>query len=66
METAFKGMGYKVQVHELSDYHDDYGLEGVDDDGDDEQGVDEDGEGGDGIDDSDDGSEGSYDSEDSD
>ncbi|KAF7558060.1 hypothetical protein G7046_g5890 [Stylonectria norvegica] len=26
METAFKGMGYKVQTHELSYFHDDYGL----------------------------------------
>ncbi|KAI8710635.1 Mitochondrial presequence protease [Fusarium sp. LHS14.1] len=26
MKTAFQGMGYKVQTHELSDFHDDYGL----------------------------------------
>ncbi|RSL40248.1 hypothetical protein CEP54_016162 [Fusarium duplospermum] len=26
METAFQGMGYKVKTHELSYFHDDYGL----------------------------------------
>lgn len=31
METAFKGMGYKVQSHELSHFHDDYGLKPDDD-----------------------------------
>lgn len=37
METAFKGMGYKVQTHELSHFHDDYGLKTGDDDEDEEE-----------------------------
>ncbi|KAK5993948.1 hypothetical protein PT974_07386 [Cladobotryum mycophilum] len=37
METAIKEMGYKVQTHELSYYHDDYGLEAGDDDEDDDE-----------------------------
>ncbi|KAI5461624.1 Metalloenzyme, LuxS/M16 peptidase-like protein [Mariannaea sp. PMI_226] len=53
METAFKGMGYKVQTHELSYFHDDYGLKPDDD----EEEEDEEHE------DELDGSEGSYDSE---
>ncbi|EGX89648.1 zinc metalloprotease, putative [Cordyceps militaris CM01] len=39
METSMKAMGYKVQTRELSDFHDDYGLEapeGEDEDDDDE------------------------------
>jgi hypothetical protein len=27
METAFKGMGYAVEVKQLQDYHDHYGLQ---------------------------------------
>jgi hypothetical protein len=27
METAFKGMGYAVQVKELNEFYDHYGLE---------------------------------------
>ncbi|KAK1253333.1 hypothetical protein MKX07_001410 [Trichoderma sp. CBMAI-0711] len=42
METAFKGMGYKVQTHELSHFHDDYGLDAGDDDEDEEDEDDED------------------------
>lgn len=57
METAFKGMGYKVQTHELSYFHDDYGLKP---DGDEEEEEDEDED-----EDELDGSEGSYDSDDS-
>ncbi|KAH7165734.1 Metalloenzyme, LuxS/M16 peptidase-like protein [Dactylonectria macrodidyma] len=57
METAFKGMGYKVQTHELSYFHDDYGLKPDDD----EEEEDEDDEDEDELD----GSEGSYDSDDS-
>ncbi|PHH61781.1 hypothetical protein CDD81_7945 [Ophiocordyceps australis] len=41
MQTAFKDMGYKVETHELSHFHDDYGLEAGDEDDDDEE---EDGE----------------------
>lgn len=41
METAFKGMGYKVQTHELSHFHDDYGLKTGDDDDEDEEEDDE-------------------------
>lgn len=36
METAFKGMGYKVQTHELSYFHDDYGLKADEDEDDDD------------------------------
>lgn len=53
METAFRGMGYKVQTHELSYFHDDYGLRTDDEDDEDEEDEDDD----------DEGSEGSYDSE---
>ncbi|CAM1507927.1 Fc.00g047750.m01.CDS01 [Cosmosporella sp. VM-42] len=56
MATAFKDMGYKVQTHELSYFHDDYGLKPDDDEGEDE----------DEEEDDDDGSEGSYDSEEDD
>lgn len=56
METAFKGLGYKVQTHELSHFHDDYGLKLDDEDDEDEEEDDEELEG----------SEGSYDSEESD
>ncbi|KAF4974493.1 hypothetical protein FZEAL_8609 [Fusarium zealandicum] len=55
METAFKEMGYKVQTHELSYFHDDYGLKP-------EDGEEEESEEDDGVD----GSEGSYDSDESD
>lgn len=60
METAFKGMGYKVQTHELSHFHDDYGLEAGDDEEDDEDDEDEedDSEG------DEDDSDGSYESDD--
>ncbi|KJZ75005.1 hypothetical protein HIM_05491 [Hirsutella minnesotensis 3608] len=51
METAFQGMGYKVQTRELSYFHDDYGLEAGADDEDDEE--DEDDEGSEGSDDGD-------------
>lgn len=44
METAFKGMGYKVQSHELSHFHDDYGLKTGDDDDEDDDDDDEDDE----------------------
>lgn len=47
METAFKGIGYKVQTRELSYFHDDYGLKTGEDeddnDDDDEEEEDEDG-----------------------
>lgn len=55
METAFRGMGYKVQTHELSYFHDDYGLKTDDEDDEDEEDEDED--------DDEEGSEGSYGSE---
>lgn len=49
METAFKGIGYKVDTHELSYFHDDYGLEapegeeeGDDDEDDDDEAFDSD------------------------
>lgn len=42
METAFKGIGYKVQIRELSYFHDDYGLEAPEGDDDDEDEDDED------------------------
>jgi hypothetical protein len=56
MEASFKEMGYKVQTHELSYFHDDYGLkpEG----GEEEESSEEDEEL--------EGSEGSYDSDESD
>jgi hypothetical protein len=37
MEIALKAMGYKTQVQPLSHFHDDYGLEGDDEDGEDEE-----------------------------
>lgn len=40
MEASIKAMGYKVQMRELSDFHDDYGLEAPE--GDDEEDEDED------------------------
>ena len=55
METSFKGLGYKVQTHELSHFHDDYGLKAGD--GEDEEDDDDD------EDEDDIGSEGSYDDE---
>ncbi|GAO16967.1 uncharacterized protein UV8b_06674 [Ustilaginoidea virens] len=64
METAFKGMGYKVQTHELSHFHDDYGLTAGQEDGDDDDDDDDDDE--DDDDDDEDGSEGSRDSDGSD
>jgi hypothetical protein len=36
MVTAFKDMGYKAESHELSHFHDDYGLQAPEDDDDDE------------------------------
>ena len=42
METAFKGIGYKVQIRELSFFHDDYGLEAPEAQDDDEDEDDED------------------------
>lgn len=42
METAFKGIGYKVQIRELSHFHDDYGLEAPEGEDDDEDEDDED------------------------
>ncbi|UPK93211.1 hypothetical protein LCI18_004146 [Fusarium solani-melongenae] len=56
METAFKGMGYKVQTHELSYFHDNYGLKP--EDGEEEESSEEEDELA--------GSEGSYDSFESD
>lgn len=57
METAFRGMGYKVETRELSYFHDDYGLKtGADDeedDDDDDEDDDEAGESGDSEDDDD-------------
>lgn len=55
METAFKGMGYKVQTHELSYFHNDYGLKP--EEGEEEESSEED----EGLE----GSEGSYDSDES-
>ncbi|EWZ48630.1 hypothetical protein FOCG_07077 [Fusarium oxysporum f. sp. radicis-lycopersici 26381] len=55
METAFKDMGYKVQTHELSYFHDDYGLKP--EEGEEEESSEED----EGLE----GSEGSYDSDES-
>ncbi|KAJ3492071.1 hypothetical protein NLG97_g5471 [Lecanicillium saksenae] len=52
MEASIKAMGYKVQTRELSDFHDDYGLEAPegdedededDEDDDEDDGDDEDG-----------------------
>lgn len=45
METAFRGMGYKVQTRELSYFHDDYGLKTGEDDEDEEEDEEEDGSG---------------------
>jgi len=42
MVTAFKDMGYKAESHELSHFHDDYGLEAPEDDEDDDEMMDED------------------------
>lgn len=47
METSIKAMGYKVQTRELSDFHDDYGLEapeGDEDEDEDEEDDDDDDE----------------------
>ncbi|KAF4120690.1 Zn-dependent peptidase, M16 (insulinase) family [Geosmithia morbida] len=45
LETGFKSQGYKVQTHELSHFHDDYGLKvGEDDEEDDDDDDDDDGE----------------------
>merc|ERR1712000_453065 len=41
LEKMCKAVGYKVQVKELSDFHDDYGLSAGDDDDDDEEDEDE-------------------------
>lgn len=41
METAFKGMGYKVESHELSYFHDDYGLKAGDEEVEEEEEEDE-------------------------
>ncbi|KFG81727.1 putative zinc metalloprotease [Metarhizium anisopliae] len=58
METAFKDMGYKVQTHELSYFHDDYGLKaGEEEEEEEEEEEDEE-------DEEDEGSEGSYDDDD--
>lgn len=61
METAFKGIGYKVQIRELSYFHDDYGLEAPEgeDDDEDEDDEDEDEEDGEDDEDSEEESEGS-------
>jgi hypothetical protein len=45
METTFKDMGYKVQTHELSYFHDDYGLKAGEDEEEEEDDEDEDEEG---------------------
>jgi hypothetical protein len=37
MESAFKMMGYKVRTSELSDFHDDYGLQTGEDDEEEEE-----------------------------
>lgn len=42
MEAAFKGIGYGVQSHELSYFHDDYGLEAPEGDDDEDEDEDED------------------------
>ncbi|CAG9944470.1 unnamed protein product [Clonostachys rosea f. rosea IK726] len=45
LETAFKGMGYKVQTRELSHFHDDYGFKtGYDDEDEEESEEEEEGE----------------------
>ncbi|KND91781.1 Uncharacterized protein TOPH_03509 [Tolypocladium ophioglossoides CBS 100239] len=54
METAFKGMGYRVQTRDLSHFHDDYGLEGGDGDNDEEDEEDDEEDGSEGSDDGDD------------
>jgi len=38
MEKEFQEMGYKTQIKQLSDFHDDYGLESPDGEDDDGQG----------------------------
>jgi hypothetical protein len=38
MEKEFQEMGYKTQIKQLSDFHDDYGLKSPDDEDDDDQG----------------------------
>ncbi|TWU73378.1 hypothetical protein ED733_001917 [Metarhizium rileyi] len=58
METTLKAMGYKVQTHELSHFHDDYGLKAGEEEGEEEE---EDQE-----DDDEKGSEGSGDDDDDD
>ena len=42
LETQFKALGYKVQTHELSHFHDDYGLKTGEGDEEDEEDDDED------------------------
>ena len=56
METAFRGMGYKVETRELSYFHDDYGLKAGDDEEEEDDDDDDDieGDGDDSEDDSDD------------
>lgn len=51
METAFRGMGYKVETRELSYFHDDYGLKTGEDDEDEEDDDELEGSGSDGSDD---------------
>lgn len=41
IEKAFKSMGYATQVKTLSDFHDDYGLPGGDEDGKNDPGEDD-------------------------
>ncbi|EQL00305.1 hypothetical protein G6O67_006801 [Ophiocordyceps sinensis] len=57
METAFKGVGYKVQTRELSHFHDDYGLEAGDDNDDEDDEDEEEEESGGSHDDDDDSEE---------
>lgn len=46
METAFKGLGYKVETRELSHFYDDYGLQAPEgEDGDEDEEDEEDDEG---------------------
>jgi hypothetical protein len=51
METAFRGMRYKVETRELSYFHDDYGLKTGEDDEDEEDDDELEGSGSDGSDD---------------
>jgi len=37
MEKTFREMGYKTQIKTLTDFYDDYGLEGGEHDGDEEE-----------------------------